>query len=232
MTGWVRAAPEDTVQGAAPGTVALALIGANGPAMWEAFAAAPEYGDARPHPMDRWSRRVIGRAACALSAKAHFPFGGPPYRPFLTWAMAAEGAVSSPLGMVVTPERGLMASWRGALAFRHVPDGAAGGLGDEPQGCVGGGGKGAGRGTGGAATSGVPCAECFRPCADACPVGAFADGGFDPGRCRAHLSSAAGAPCREGGCIARSACPLSLDLPQAERAFHLAAFHRSSATGA
>ena len=32
------------------------LFGNAGPAMWEQFAASPEYGDGESDPMDRWTR--------------------------------------------------------------------------------------------------------------------------------------------------------------------------------
>lgn len=180
-------------------TATLCLLGPADGRMWDAFAAAPEVADGEPDPLDRWSRRVIDAAAEALGARALYPFGGPPWAPFLTWAARAEGAVSSPIGMSVTPARGLHASWRGALAF-------------------------AVRLAGVASPSPPPCGGCARPCVTACPVDAFAAGRYDVDACVAHVTRPEGARCREDGCLARRACPVSMDLPRAQRAFHLDAF--------
>ena len=74
----------------------------------------------RPDPVDRWSRRVIGRLACDLGAKALFPFGGPPYHPFYQWALRTGRAWESPVRLLVHDTQGLMVSFRGALALREA----------------------------------------------------------------------------------------------------------------
>ena len=105
--------------GAPEGVGTIFLLGAYGDRMWEVFSGSPEASDARPDPLDRWSRRVIGNLAADLGAVALYPFGGPPYQPFQRWAARGEGAVASPVAMQVTETRGLWASWRGALGFRE-----------------------------------------------------------------------------------------------------------------
>jgi epoxyqueuosine reductase len=75
--------------------------------------------DAGPDPIDRWSRRVIGHMACDLGAKALFPFGGPPWHPFIAWALRSGRAWQSPVGFLVHDQAGLMVSYRGALALSH-----------------------------------------------------------------------------------------------------------------
>lgn len=196
VTGAFAPAPED---GAPDGTGTLALVGADGPAMWQAFRASPEMTDGAPDPLDRWSARVIGEVAAALGATALFPFGGPPYLPFMRWAAKAEGARPSPIGMSVTPDRGLWASWRGALALREAPAMETPALPD-------------------------PCAGCPAPCLTACPVDAFAGGRYDIPACTAHVASEAGLACRRGGCLARHACPAGAAPAPQQAAFHLAAF--------
>ncbi|HEX9857774.1 MAG TPA: ferredoxin, partial [Paracoccaceae bacterium] len=69
------------------GTRTLLLLGPMEPGFWPHLTAQPEWQDGRPDPVDRWSRRVIGRMACDLEAKALFPFGGPPWHPFHQWAL-------------------------------------------------------------------------------------------------------------------------------------------------
>ena len=68
--------------GAPQGTQTLLMLGPAEPGFWAHLTAQPEWLDGAPDPVDRWSRRVIGRLACDLGAKAVFPFGGPPYAPF------------------------------------------------------------------------------------------------------------------------------------------------------
>lgn len=184
----------------------ILLLGPEDAAMWEAFQAAPESGDGAPHPLDRWSRRMIDALAAQLSADAFYPFGGPPWHPFQRWAALGEGAVPSPVSMQTTEKRGLFASYRGALGFREriaIP-----------------------------APGSNPCLDCPAPCLTACPVNAFSGGRYDVPACVAHVNSPAGAACREG-CLVRSACPAGkpMALPAAQRAFHMVAFLRAQGAG-
>ena len=88
-----------------------------GTGFWAHFKASPEMRDGVPHPVDRWSKRVITDMARSLRGEALFPFGGPPYVPFLRWAMDSRRAWQSPAGMLVHDTSGLMVSYRGALRF-------------------------------------------------------------------------------------------------------------------
>ncbi|MEX2519316.1 MAG: ferredoxin [Paracoccaceae bacterium] len=199
LTGWLKPGAAD---GAPDGAEAILLLGYGGPALWSAFRAAPEAGDGAAHPLDRWSRRVIGAMAEELGAKALFPFGRPPYQPFIRWSYAAEPLHQSRLGMAVHEEKGLWCGWRGALAvFAPV---------DPPA----------------VARAAHPCEGCPAPCICACPVSAFSAAGYDAAACRAHLNAPEGAPCRTGGCLARRACPVGRRFAQsaAQAAFHLNAF--------
>ena len=175
----------------------ITLIGPNEPAFWPIFEASPEFRDGAPDPLDRWSRRVLTNTANTLEAEALFPFGGPPYAPFFTWAKASGRFWAAPIGFLVHDTAGLFVSFRGALRWR-VPAQAS------------------------APTH--PCPTCAQPCATACPVGAF-DDGYDVAACKAHVASDAGRDCRTGGCLARRACPVGQGnrLP-AQAAFHMEAF--------
>jgi hypothetical protein len=93
------------------------MLGWTGGAQWPVFAASGEFADGRAHPLDRWSRRVVGGLAEEFGAVALYPFGGPPFLPFLRWAVKAEGVFPSPIGLLVHPRWGLWHAWRGALAF-------------------------------------------------------------------------------------------------------------------
>lgn len=175
----------------------ITLTGPDEPRFWPVFTASPEYLDGAPDPMDRWSHRVIDGVAKALGAEALFPFGGPPYAPFYSWAVASGRFWPSPIGFLVHDEAGLFASFRGAICWDKPAE-----VGTAPQ----------------------PCKSCAAPCKTACPVGAF-ENGYDVAACKAHVTSAAGSDCRAGGCLARRACPVGAErrLP-AQSAFHMEAF--------
>ncbi|HSF93621.1 MAG TPA: ferredoxin [Thermohalobaculum sp.] len=193
----------DAADGLPVSVATLVLVGAAHDAMWRVFRASPEFADGGADPLDRWSRRVLAGVAADLGAQAFFPFGGPPYQPFQRWAARGEGAFSSPVGMQVSSSRGLWVSYRGAL-----------GLGERLE---------------VAAPGANPCAGCPAPCSTACPVDAFAGGSYDTVRCVAHIASPAGAECREGGCLARHACPPGAPAtpPRGQCGFHMEAFLRA-----
>ncbi|MDH3597807.1 MAG: ferredoxin [Rhodospirillales bacterium] len=187
--------------GRAAGT--LVLLGNVGPTLWSAFVVAPEYGDGAPDPLNRWSERVIGALADALDARPLFPFGRPPYRPFVAWAKRAEPVAESPLGMLIHPDHGLWHAYRGALAF--AGEIALPAPGRRPR----------------------PCDTCATtPCLTGCPVGAFTTEGYDVVACARHVAAPAGADCLELGCRARRACPVGPErhYHPAQARFHMAAF--------
>ena len=188
--------------GAPKGTRTLLLLGPAEPGFWSHVTAAPEFRDGNPDPLDRWSRRVIGRLACDLGAKALFPFVGPPWQPFIAWARRSGRAWQSPVGFLVHDRAGLMVSYRGALALKARIDLPA--PPDAP-----------------------PCATCAAPCVSACPVGALSQSGYDTAACHAYLDTAPGADCMDRGCAVRRACPVSRSygrLP-GQSAFHMRRFH-------
>jgi hypothetical protein len=189
----------------------IVLVGMRGGEGWSAFAAAAEQRDGLPDPLDRWSRRIIDGLARACGARSLYPFDGPPYWPFQRWAMRAEAAHVSPLGMLIHPEYGLWHSYRGALgfveAFRIPP----------------------------IERRASPCEACAaRPCLTACPVNAFTSGGYDTDVCAAYLRSDAGRACMEEGCLARRACPVGAEYAQGpgQAAFHMRAFLEARAKAA
>ncbi|MEM1343131.1 MAG: ferredoxin [Pseudomonadota bacterium] len=184
--------------GTPEGTATLALIGPDGARLWPIFAASPEAHDGQPHPLDRWSKRVLAPVAAAFGARALYPFEGPPWQPFLRWAARGEGTRTSPVKMAVSPTRGLWTAYRGALALsERLPI---------TPGCAA-----------------DPCLDCAAPCLDACPVAAFAGAAYDVPACAAHALSETGRPCREG-CLVRRACPLAPEPPTEQRRFHMRAF--------
>lgn len=198
VTGIAPVLPAD---GLPPRIRAVVLLSPDEPGFWPHVTASPEFRDARPQPLDRWSRRVIGRIACDAGAKAWFPFGGPLWRPFTTWALRSGQAFTAPVGLAVHAARGLLVSWRGAIGVTEalVPTPAL-----------------------------RPCDTCAAPCRGACPVSAFAGGSYDVAACYAYLNTPPGAACLSGGCQVRRACPLGQNrrLPD-QSAFHMKAFHPS-----
>ena len=180
----------------------LVLVGVVGRSSWQAFQGARE-ARLEANPLDRWSRRVIDGLAARLRCEALYPFGGPPFLPFVRWAQRAEPVHPSPIGPLIHPDYGLWHAYRGALAFgqridlpRRDP---------RPR----------------------PCDSCIdKPCLDTCPVGAFSRAGYDVPACIGHIATDSGRECLEGGCLARRACPVGAEhrYERAQMEFHMRAF--------
>ena len=190
---------------AQPGTVVL--LGFTGGAQWGAFQQSSEARDGLPHPLDRWSRRVIGALANELGAADFYPSGSPASPlPFQRLARRCEPVDPSPIGLLIHDTYGLWHAYRGGLFLTEriaLPP-------SSPR--------------------SAPCESCaHRPCLSACPVQAFRNGSFDLHACVSHVLSSAGADCRDNGCLARRACPVG---PQfryaaAQARFHMSAFLRA-----
>lgn len=197
----------DTGDGLPEGYTTLLMLG---PAtdFWDHFQTEPEANDQAKDPIDRWSTRVIHTLAVGLNAHPFLPFGGPPYAPFLSWALKTGRAWSSPVGMLVHDTTGLMVSFRGALAFRQTLELPA--------------------------TEPIPCGNCTaKPCLSACPVNALsAENGYDTVACHAYLDTAGGQRCLDQGCLARRACPVSAGANRsaAQSAHHMRHFHPKGRT--
>ncbi|KIC48086.1 hypothetical protein [Tateyamaria sp. ANG-S1] len=169
---------------------------------WDVFTQSPEYLKKVKDPVDTWSKRVMGGIAKEMGAKAHYPSDGPPYAPFIAWALDTGRFWQSPTGMMIHETAGLMISLRCALEFieefQSVPAGTN------------------------------PCTSCStKPCVSACPVDALSDAHFyDVPACKAYLDTPEGTTCMTGGCLARRACPVSQSFarPEAQSAFHMRAF--------
>lgn len=181
----------------------LVLLGPREPGFWRHLTASPEWQDGGPDPVDRWSERTVSGLAQAFGATAHFPFGGPPYRPFYRWATRSGRAFASPVTLLVHDVAGLMVSYRGALALTERLELAA--------------------------ISGTPpCATCKRqPCLGACPVGALGAAGYDLAKCHAFLDTPEGTDCLSRGCAVRRACPVSRSYGRLEEqsSYHMGLFH-------
>jgi hypothetical protein len=212
LRGGFHPEPDDGVPalptGAAVAT--LVLIGNVGSGLWPVFSRSPEAKDGAPHPLNRWTGRVLTGIAAEVDATPLFPFGAPPYLPFQRWAMRAEPVAPSPLGILIHPDHGLWHAYRGALAFAErlplLPRI------DRPH----------------------PCDSCAdRPCLSACPVDAFTGRGYDVPTCIGYIDGPAGSECMGGGCLARRACPVGGQHRHdpAQAAFHMRAFRASNRAG-
>lgn len=198
ILGGVHPAPEDDVPADCQ---TLLLLGPHEPGFWPAFTTSQEWQDDDADPMDRWSRRVIGLWARELDAIPLFPFDGPPYLPFFSWAKRTGRLHVSPIMLLVHDAAGLLVSFRGALA---LPERIA--LPASPN---------------------SPCTSCTeQPCRNACPVDAFDGTGYDVPRCKTYLDTEAGGKCMTDGCAARLACPVSRSYPRlpVQSAYHMSKF--------
>ncbi len=182
----------------------LIMLGPNEPGFWGKVSRQPEFTDGQPHPLDRWSRRVIDRIATEFGATACYPFGGPPWLPFFSWALRTGRCWQSPVRFLVHEVAGLHVSFRGALSFGskiNLP----------------------------LANSTSPCLDCAdQPCLDSCPVGAIDGQNYDSASCKTHVSSKEGQDCLDRGCIVRRKCPVSAAFGRstAQSRFHQLAFIR------
>jgi len=195
---------------------ALWLAGNVGGSMWDAFQASPFAEDGRPHPLDRWSRRLGDALAQQFGGAALYPFDGPPaqshYHPFQQWASRCEPLFPSPLMLRMHPQHGLWHAYRFALIFPTVDTQDRVALAEN---------------TGDASPEENPCLSCIeQPCLQACPVQAYDGQQFAAERCLAHVRQDANQECMTGGCLARNACPVAPQLryASAQARFHMRAF--------
>lgn len=194
-------------KGVDSGTVLL--IGNTSPLMWQKFqdseTGRTALAGCEDEPLDTWTKSVVDRVAHGLSARAVYPFEGPPFQPFLTWAMRADSVSQSPLGLTIHPTYGLWHAYRAALLFSEVVPISS------PR------------------SADTPCKSCaHQRCLSTCPVDAFGTGTYDVPRCLEHLSTDAGTRCLECGCLARHACPIGAQsaYAPAQAEFHMKAFVR------
>lgn len=181
------------------GAAILLLLSPLEPDFWSHLQSSPEALDGAPDPIDRWSMRVISKLAETINGEAFFPFGGPPFHPFYSWALAGGEAYVSPVALLTSKRAGLFTSFRGAIALSETM-----------------------------ATTTVPspCPSCAQPCTTSCPAGALGSEGYDVPKCHAFLDTQDGLDCLKNGCRARRACPAGANRLSAQSAHHMSYFHR------
>lgn len=181
----------------------LVLIGSTGPSLWSVFSQSPEFCDGAPHPLDRYTKRVLTQIATTIGAIAVFPFEGPPYHPFQRWATRCGEFSRSPMGVLTHATYGPWAGFRAAFVTGRTRDYDT------------------------AATTPGPCETCTdKPCISACPANALSEEtGYDVPRCRSHLDADRTAGCWSG-CRARHACPVGQSHAQTPEngRFHMTSF--------
>ena len=176
----------------------IVLIGMAGRSGWDAFAASAEAHDGLDHPLDRFSRRVIGTLAQNLGAAALYPFGGPPYWPFQRWARRCEP---------VDPVAARPTSFTRATASMALLSGGARVRAIARR-------SGAGRRRRAPAQTRAPRSRASAPARS----GRLSSAATMFAGCAAHLKSRAGADCMDRGCLARRACPVGAEHAHGARA--------------
>jgi len=165
------------------GAAGALIVGSGGPAFFDRFDREPEALDGAPDPLDRYTERVVARAAgealdpLGVAHVAHFPFGARPLIPFQRLGRAAGLGGPGPLGLQIHPTFGPWWAYRALIVL------------ERPLPLV--------------APPGDGCAGCDAPCVAACPAGAVTRGGFDVVAC--HARRLVAEPCRES-CVARITC--------------------------
>ncbi len=190
----------------------LILLGNAGSSIWASFSVSAEFADGNPDPLNRWSERVGNAIARQTRGQSFFPFGGPPYQPFMQWAKRAESLNNSRLGMLIHPQYGLWHAYRMAIAYTAAFDELE--LpGESPD----------------------ICARCeSQACLNVCPADAFQSDvdqspQYDVEACYGYLESNKASHCRTHTCQARLACPEghAFHYEKKHAQFHMQAFYES-----
>jgi ferredoxin len=160
----------------------LVLIGNCSEGMWPVLSSSEEYLSGESDPLDRWSLRLGEQFARQYNGRAIYPFTGPPFQPFLSWAQANGDSFQSSLGLHIHRQHGLWHGYRfGLILDLNEPTKSK--LTTNPLTEYG-------------PTKGHfsqskpidhPCISCIQPCMQACPVGAFSSNGYDVVTCRTYI---------------------------------------------
>lgn len=184
----------------------LLMIGNAGSSSWPNFIKSVEYQDGLADPMDRWSKRIANKLRNQFGGFVAFPFDGPPYYPFVSWANNGGMSSISTLGLSIHTEFGLWHAYRFAL---FIPASKV----KLPK----------------LEKSINPCVNCSQPCLTACPVNAFTGSDYRYLDCVKFLSNNSNYECNTKGCASRRACPeaRAFQYDQEHAQFHMSAFINS-----
>lgn len=185
-----------------PAARSALLMASGGRSLWRALQVSPERDG--PHPVDRYTRRVVGEVVARLGTTGRAASGllacdrhGGAYADFVALGRAAGLGTPGRLGLLLHPVFGPWLSIRAVVltgeAWPETPP-----------------------------LEGFdPCAGCPAPCAQACPGGAPRDEGFDLAACDATRRIT---PACASRCEARHACLLGPEhaYPPEAEAHHMA----------
>ena len=176
------------------------LIGPNEPFFWDMFEKSREFKSSRQNPLNKWSKRIIDEISKNFSGKAFYPFQINPVIPFYDWALMTDKFWESPVKLLVHETRGLMVSFRGAIAFKDK---------DMIKKIK---------------KASSPCVSCSAPCKSTCPVSAFRNNKYDVESCINFIRSTKENLCING-CLVRRSCPIGQSLRKIEQSkFHMKYF--------
>ena len=176
------------------------LIGPNEPFFWDNFKKSKEFNSSRKNPLNNWSKRIIDEISKKFSGKAFYPFQKNPVIPFYDWALISDKFWESPVKLLVHENRGLMVSFRGAIAFKNK------------------------KFIKNTVKTTSPCVSCTAPCKSTCPVSAFRNNKYDVETCINFIRSTKENICING-CLVRRSCPIGQSLRKIEQSkFHMKYF--------
>ena len=175
------------------------LIGPDEPFFWDIFKKSKEFNSLVKNPLNKWSKRIIDRIAKKFSGTAFYPFQNNPIIPFYQWALNTGKFWESPVKLLVHERRGLMVSFRGAIAFEN-------------------------RNNFNIQEKKSPCLSCSAPCLRACPVNAFKNNKYDVKSCMQFIKNSENSICMDG-CLVRRGCPIGQSYRKIEQSrFHMKHF--------
>tara|TARA_B100000963_G_scaffold327845_1_gene315912 strand:+ start:185 stop:517 length:333 start_codon:yes stop_codon:yes gene_type:complete len=95
------------------------LIGPDEPFFWVIFKKSKEFTSGVKNPLNKWSKRIIDSIAKKFSGTAFYPFQNNPIIPLYDLALNTGKFWESPVKLLVHERRGLMVSFRSAIAFEN-----------------------------------------------------------------------------------------------------------------
>ncbi len=176
------------------------LIGPDEPFFWDIFKKSKEFTSGVKNPLNKWSKRIIDSIAKKFSGTAFYPFQNNPIIPFYDWALNTGKFWQSPVKLLVHERRGLMVSFRGAIAFENRNN-----FNIQEK-------------------NNSPCTTCSAPCVRACPVNALNNHKYDVKSCMQFITKSKNSICIDG-CLVRRECPIGKSYRKIEQSrFHMKHF--------
>lgn len=162
----------------------------------------------KENPLDQWTKETLEPLAKRYQGAIEYPFGGPPYSPFIRYAKETGHFFESPIKILIHPQHGLWTGLRGVLTIQrgsldHQTKAIIDSLPPSPQ--------------------KSPCDDCpERFCLKSCPVNAFKEEQYDVTTCLEEVRKRE--TCFGQGCQARLSCPIGIPYGEKQKAFHMKTF--------